>query len=419
MEKLIFVVAGSKRGLGGHHFSVRDIAETAHPYYKAEVVQVGAKHNPAFESLQSNFTFFKVCLHRPLSISRALKRFRKFAREPAIGFIAFDYFSLALIRLASCGLSNPCILCKPGGKNWPIRTKNIPAVLLFSRENFAYLRSKQPELAKRAVLIQGRVKGLSASNPAAHLELKPFRFSKKIICVARFAPEKKCIFDRSITFFERYYADAEDACLLLIGLPSHPEVVAYVQAQVKRSITSHKIFILTTAEYYQNASRFFSSAEFLVGNGRTVIEALSCGTPALVAIDSREYPVLLTRESVDALVYWNLSTRSILDGDTYDSSLKRTEHALSNQTMWESLSKDSLALFQSEFSILKCQQDILNCVEIARSNAKEIELELNDLRMFLVGLIGLNYPGLYSATLGALKKRYRSLRSQNSKKQFL
>jgi hypothetical protein len=389
---VIFVISGNSHGLGGHHYSVRDLAQTSECHYNSKVIQVGSKANPCFLELGSRFKFIKTTLHKPWSVINAINECKHFSDEKNTCFIAFDYYSLSIIRLAFRNKKQSIIFCKPGGPNWKFSLKQIPTVLLFSEENFDYYLQNQPEVANNSYLIKGRVKELNPTNLTDIDFFNNFLAKKKIFCVARFAPEKKVIFDRAIRFYEEYFKFSNNSHLFIIGLPSHSEVVNAVRERIKKSPLNKSISLCITPEYYQAASRIFGIADFLIGNGRTVIESMSLGIPSFVATESRELPILVTKESLCQLSPYNLSSRSIISDEVYENSLNYSKSAINDELFSTRLKLNTKKLFDLNYNINTSHGIIKNAIYNSFSKSKIITLEINDYRMLLVGLMQVNYP---------------------------
>lgn len=390
--EIIYIVGGSKRGLGGHQFSVRDLALSASSSNPASVIQIGAGTNPCFEALGARFTFLPLRFHNPATIFRAIGELRTISKRRQVCFVAFDYLSLAFVRIAIRGLKQAYILCKPGGSNWPVRTSDVPAFLLFSVENLDYFKAHQPEVAKRSFLIQGRVHRVAESGPVETEAFDEIPFKRKLLCVARFAPEKKIIFERAIALFEAHFPEDTEVCLCLLGLPSHESTVEAIRVRVAASPLKHRVFFLTEPRYYQGASRFFSLAYLLIGNGRTVMESLSLGVPSLVATVEREQPVLLTEQSQPQLSVANLSTRSIVSDDVFVASKAALKRMVSCDLKYREGIVATRALFDRVFNIEKSQSTIHQAAKAAEENATVVKLELNDWRMLLVGTFMVCHP---------------------------
>jgi len=265
-------------------------------------------------------------------------------------------------------------------------------MLLFSRENLNYFQEFQPEVAKKAFLIQGRVKTVEKTSVSDRALFDVPCCRRRIFCVARFSPEKMVIFERGILFFEKYFSEIDDAFLYIIGLPSHPEVTAAIEHLVQQSALSDRMKVLKTPQYYQNVSRFFELADYLVGNGRTVIEAMSLGVPSLVATEGRDEPVLITELSLSDLAVANLSSRSIVSDQVYDRVLGETDASIRDRESFLEIQVQSKNLFEKYYSIRESQKKIHEAIIAAQADKEVIKSEWNDLRMLSVGVLFISFP---------------------------
>lgn len=408
--EVCYVVSGSSRGLGGHQFSVRDLALASGGHYQSSVVQIGAMPNPCFEVLGKRFLFMPLIFHNPKTIFSALRHIKNISESKTICFIVFDFLSLSLVRLSLRGADQPYVLCKPGGANWPVRTKNVPALLVFSEENLDYFKVHDPELSRRAFLIHGRVKAVNRPTDIEQALINSIPFAGKVFCVARFAHEKLPIFIHSINLFEQYFSEKPDFVLCVIGLPSDGNVVEIVSARILNSPLRSRIRLLTSPDFYEKASRFFGCADYLIGNGRTVIEALSLGIPAFVAVDARPIPILVNAENIDNLSRQNLSLRNDVDESKYLANLDNINKVVNCKREYESSSQESRSIFIRFYDICVSQETILRCIKQAEKNKKVVKMELNDLRMLFVGLITVNYAKLSSVIIAPLKKIKETIR---------
>lgn len=389
--KYIFLSSSSKFRLGGHHYSIRDLVNTAPSTIECEVCQVGYGPNDDLAASVQNFKFFKTSFFSIFSIAKLICHLRKEYNKESV-FIPFDFLTLGLTRLALMNKINRVVYCKPGGNNFLIRNRQVFPLIFFSEENFNYIAKNQPEFLKVSFLIKGRVAKIPLASEDERQMLTSISSKRKVFCVSRIDEEKRIIFEKGLSLFDHFF-NKDEYDLFIIGQPRSDALLLDLNTMINKLDITNNVFILTDPDYYINVSRFFSECDFMISNGRTVIEALSLGKPCFVASLHTEYPILVTLNNIDFLSFYNLSQRSKPE----KGFINETDEFLANLSEESFVSKqtDSFQIFQQYYSAEKSHEVLRTCAENVMHNVEKIRLQLVDIRMVIVGLTTNTFPWIF------------------------
>jgi glycosyltransferase involved in cell wall biosynthesis len=332
------------------------------------VVSVGSSISPVIQKNPHFVSHFIVGGKLDfLQFKKAITHFLNTSTPDIIHF--FDSESLNLALIANSLTDYPVVLTKCGGPN-PIRRKwqQVDHLILFSKENFDWF-SRNPLYDKeRLHLIPNRV--------------SPIRISQRYPDYKK--DERKINFVRITRLGGAYEKTLLDTFTLIEKLQKNHPVHLYVIGRIQnphrfeelRLVAKNKKISVTfiTDERTSKASTFLYLADFVVGTGRSLMEAMSLGIPCLTPESNSTEPVLITRANFMDLFRTNFSERNKLPASSIQASQKTLKDALEDSSVYTSLSREMNSLFSEYFSIDKVHEAYGKIYESATINRRGFSL---------------------------------------------
>lgn len=364
--RLIWMCHSQRNGLGGHHFSVIDLATTVAPPHESVVVSIGPSTNPAFDALGLPHVFIENNVLLPQRIYSNFKRVRKLALEsPRTVLLPLDFQSLECARLACAGLDLPIIHVKPGGPNWEIPFRNLSALVAFSVENLEDLKRQSVVPEEYLKLIPQRVRGVEIDSDRRNEFRALFKTKRIILSIARIVRSKNSIFWGALQYYENLLHRGERASLCFLGIPLEEDFLQELKVAAAELVDKYvhaDIIFLTTPKYFRYASRWFCGCDLLIGNGRTVLEGLSAGIPCAIPVMNCSCPILIDSQSFPYFAEGNMSWRSKVPAEVIANAEWRLDQVIADSEAHQVASRFSRQIFESDYD---AKEGVRRYLEIA------------------------------------------------------
>jgi glycosyltransferase involved in cell wall biosynthesis len=344
--RVMFLITAQSTGLGGHLFSLRSLVGALGEHVDCSVVNVGTVPAEPLKSL--SVPCAEVLFDRPKILARlgALSRIvRRF--EPDV-LHAFDANSFFFARVVGWRFNKPVVHTKCGGAN-PVesyfpRAENL---VLFSVENQEFFAAHPKHREARIKLIPNRVDEVK-QNPTRIARVREGLVPGALLFlrIGRLAPAYEPAALQTIALVKRLYQDGIRASFVQIGVVHVRE-----SAERIRAALGEEDRLLTEPEYTRNASEMIDAADFVVGTGRSFMEAASRRRVLLAPLADGEHPALVTPGNWSALFRTNFSPRGEIPGFDIEQNYHAILEAARSPERRDELAAFSRGLFDEHFSI--------------------------------------------------------------------
>lgn len=309
--KILYTIFTTSHGNGGHFYSLVTTAKAMTAKADVTIINFGLKKSPVIES--SGIKSYNILLNSN-GIVRAYKKFKKIVKEedPNVlhSFCTLSYF---FVRTHAMFKPIKTILTKCGGPNpkryFPV-AKNL---ILYSKENFDYFKSKKKFRSSKLYLIPNRVLEQKSDNKRID-ELKDYlqlKENQKIFLrIGRIARHYESSIIQAINLVNELNQKESNYLLILIG-----SVQGQTLFDELRKIDNNALRIVSETRFTSNASELIGIADFVIGTGRSLMEAAAKGKVLLTPNKNSKYPVLINEKNFKPLFDNNFSPRGFVSVD--------------------------------------------------------------------------------------------------------
>ena len=298
--KIVYLITASSEGKGGHYYSLRETAKIFNKHEDVMILSIGVNKSPVLESFNDRYIHisYRNIFHTTFE---ALKTIR--ALNPDI-IHAFDINSFHYARLASLMYKIPTIITLCGGKNPKYFPFHYNAIM-YSLENVNFLKSKKKFKNTKFSLIPNRV-SLIQQDYGAIIKIKNnISIEHKIFLrIARFSELHKDSILQSMRLVKLLSDQGFKVHLLVIGYIYDKEVYNELLSYKPINVT-----FLTDDEFTVNASRLINVADYVIGSGRSFMEAALLGKIMLAPTANTSIPIIVNNDNIKKLFKLNFSNR--------------------------------------------------------------------------------------------------------------
>lgn len=348
--RVLYVITAGNRGIGGHLYSLRDLATALSPHVDTGIVAIGRGPSPVFAGLSCPVHYVHpedLWRLRPLwALFRLMRQWR-----PEVVH-AFDTVAYGFARIAASLSGVGLLLTQCGGPNpkgiYPRSYfPKAEHLVLFSRENAEFIASRSRFHQTRFHVIPNRVFDV-APNQAA------------IASIRRRLQSNCCVVLRIGRISEFHLAAALQTIRLVRelnadGVLSKAVFVGTVQDEtVKSSLMAAGegcALVVTDESIVTYAASVLDVGDLVVGTGSNLMEAAARRRVLLAPLACNPLPALVTEENWRQLAQTNFSARGRLDPFDADSNYRSILSAARDFSEREKLGQFARALFEREFSI--------------------------------------------------------------------
>lgn len=309
--KILYVTeVGDAAGIGGHVYSIQALIRALAPTIECGTVVFGGAPCPALEALPRRP--HQIPFQRNRLRLREWARFREIVRAEKPDVIhAFEPTTCAFARRAAARFGCGLVYTKCGGPN-PSRRfpwsyfPRVPRLIVFSRENEEYFRSRRDFRRTQIWRIPNRV-GEVEPDPGKVAALR-----------ARLDPARPVIL--RVGRISSHYEKTAEACIRLVrrlaedGIPAQMVFLGAVhdagaEKRIRDALGGHGA-VLSDPEWVGQASALLDAGDLIVGTGRGLMEAAARRRVLLAPTRSGQLPALVNERNWPALFDSNFSERS-------------------------------------------------------------------------------------------------------------
>lgn len=369
--KIAYFISSWGHGRGGHFYSLRTIRD-AMPV-DSLVVNIGSLASPVFEGL-SNVRFFDVS---SCYISRIREASRHLKEESVTHLHSFDVDSyyFASILSALCGL--PVIHTKPGG---PAPRRYYPFVnylSVFSGEDYEYFGQRHFSGLRKLELIPNRLSSF-IYDEAMISKIRQMAAGRKVLLrIARISHfHKKSIF-QTLALASELQAKGIRIIPIIIGAIQDPDVHRVLVLEVEKVGG----LLLTEDVYTINAKRLLPCADYVVGTGRSFMEAAFARAVLLSPTENGSFPILVDEHNYDDFKFSNFSGRGISVVD--NGVIQSISSMVSDSSCREGYLRFVDRICAEDFEVGGGREQYLNLYKCASRQIRIVTLGANLLFRFL------------------------------------
>jgi len=376
-KNIMFFISTVGHGLGGHFYSLRDIANSLSNHCKVCIVNIGKKKSPVLENLSYEVYFIPFCGTNFLYAYKELKKVYK-SFNPDI-LHAFDTEVFFFTRILSLLTRKPAILTKCGGPN---PKKFFPAaknLILFSKENYDYFQHKKN---LNLALIPNRIIEPAVDNERINLLKSKYNLDNKfvILRIGRVTKHYQKTIEQTINLVHHLIKAGFTVCFIHIGKIQDTNLLKDLMNLCYKLELSDSVFFEYDDIFIKNASELIGLGDFIVGTGRGFMEASAAGKWILVPNDNTTFPLLVTQDNFDIAFKFNFSPRIVCNISPTEN-LKSIEKIITNNIKQCDFARQ---WFDSYFNINNAIEKYLNYYSMAIYDKK---IHLSNLILHFIKLI--------------------------------
>ncbi|AKB53769.1 hypothetical protein A9239_00275 [Methanosarcina sp. A14] len=313
-------------GRGGHYYSLRTTAEEISKKLDCAIVVIGKRESPVIN--QSKVKVYNL-IYEKISVIKVMKDLKNIIDIECPQVIhSFDEDTFFFGSLISNISKKPYIHTKCGGPNSRIAFPKVNNLILFSQEDVRFYQSSRRFKKTNLFFIPNRIREI----PSDFSRIKNIKLSadcnesKVFLIISRLEEYKKNDILQAIDLVKKLNYDGIKTKLIIIGALQDVNV----GKEIKKNMDNN-IYLFTDDEYTINASQLIDVADFVIGGGRSFMEAALKGKIMLCPLKNSNYPLLITEENFQSAFDQNFSSRLTIDNFDPDDNYKQIFQALVNE----------------------------------------------------------------------------------------
>lgn len=310
-------------GRGGHYYSLRTTAEEISKKLDCTIVVIGKRESPVIN--QSKVKVYNL-IYKKISVIKAMKDLKNIIDIECPQVIhSFDEDTFFFGSLISNIFKKPYIHTKCGGPNPRIAFPKVNNLILFSQENVRFYQSSKRFKKTNLFYIPNRIKEI----PPDLSRIKNIKLSadcnksKVFLIISRLEESKKNDILQAINLVKKINSDGIKTKLIIIGALQDADVGKEISENI-----DNNIYLFTDDKYAINASQLIDVADFVIGGGRSFMEAALKGKIMLCPLKNSNHPLLITEKNIQNAFDQNFSSRLIIDNFDPDDNYKQIIQAL-------------------------------------------------------------------------------------------
>lgn len=309
-KRFLFVISGSFiNQVGGHLLSAISIANFLGKHSNETGILVHS--SDLLDYKDASIIVYNMLYNNCISghLRRSLDVYNVLRNNPYEAIVAMDSHAVRDSVFAAIALALPLVQVRAGGPVGCLPPLQLPGQIVFSRELLENLQSVHNVSNDNIIYSPGRIDFDCLLNSAKSLnDVHSMHFDSdahRILAISRLSLLKA---DSILNLFKQVEEAAKYHPLQLrvVG-DGEAKSMLMKQAQMVTNVTSGKAQIEFLGSFRVSPSDL-TQADLVVGQGRTVLEAIASGVPAAVC-GNNAYLGLLTSDNFDDISYTNLSSR--------------------------------------------------------------------------------------------------------------
>jgi hypothetical protein len=345
MNILFLISNDGNQGVGGHFNSLNQISREIGTKHNVSIITFGLTSGPIIGEnpyFDSNIIVRKG-LKGLLEINKKISRFKKKFKPEIIH--CFDTQSLNRILLVPSLYNLPIVMNKCGGGN-PLKSnyQHADAIVVFSLENQEWFLSNKNYCARDIFLIPNRVQELKLISEEKRVEKKSQEKTTFLRISRLGGAYDKTLLD-TFNLIEKLTKEFDVELYVVGKIENQTKFSRLVKIGEEKNITIHYI----NDERVAKASDFLYLADFVIGTGRSFMEAISLGIPTLAPASNSNIPVLVNKSNFADFFEFNFSERSIIKKEVIDANYNIVKTHLLDYEVYNNSKNELKKLFLDFF----------------------------------------------------------------------
>jgi glycosyltransferase involved in cell wall biosynthesis len=361
MKLLLFISSEGGKAAGGHFNSLHQVSQEMAKTCEVKIIMLGKVLSPVLKD-NPHLEEHIVLGHSLSDIFKLNSRLKQLFQSFKPDIIhCFDTNSLNRCLLSSVTSGIPLVMNKCGGRN-PLKDnyQHADATVLFSKENQQWYYDSKYYDDHSIFLIPNRVRELTIlpenlQKEKAHPEKTTF------VRVSRLGGAYEMTLLQTFNLLEKLSKNIQVE-LFVIGRITNEERFQKLMANGEK-----KNFDISyiTDERAAKGSDFLYLADFVIGTGRSFMEATSLGIPSLTPAQNAEIPILVNATNVEQFLATNFSERNIAEDGDEKKTLATILKLVTDESMYAKQQKETKVFFEEYFGTSKINQKYMEVYDFA------------------------------------------------------
>lgn len=345
MNILFLISNDGGNGVGGHYNSLNQVSSEMAKEHNVKILTLGSSTSPV---VAGNPLFEK-----HIKISKGAKGLSGFNAELKAmkkTFIpdvihCFDTNSLNRVLTLSALKKVPIVLNKCGGRN-PLKSnyQHADAIVVFSTENQDWFLKNSRYNNDDIFLIPNRVRKLELLDENLRQETKnPDKIT--FVRISRLGGAYEHTLLSTYNLIEEL-AKTYPVELIVIGRIQNEARFANLKKEAEDRNLPVKFI---TDERAAKGSDFLYLADFVVGTGRSFMEATSLGIPSLAPASNANHPILINTDNFQDFFKNNFSERNVASEKSLNENLSNIKALIENKDKYAKGQEEILTIFNDYF----------------------------------------------------------------------
>ena len=361
MKILFLISSGKGKATGGHYYSLHQVSLEMAKSCDVQIVMLGHTLSPVLKD-NPHLIEHIISGHSLIDIIHLNKRFKAIFKKFQPDIIhCFDTNSLNRCLLCPATGRIPLILNKCGGPN-PLRNnyQHADVTVVFSKENEQWYLNNKHYDNNSIFLIPNRVRALDLL-PEKLREEKANPDKITFVRISRLGGAYEMTLLQTFNLIEKLNENIPIELFVIGTITDQIKFNNLVKEGERKKITVHYI----TDRRAARGSSFLYLADFVVGTGRSFMEATSLGIPTLTPAKNTNIPVLVSSTNVEHFLSTNFSERNLAkDGDEVNT-LETVKKLISDDLVYQKFQKETKLFFKELFGTGKINQKYSSVYEYA------------------------------------------------------
>ena len=352
MKVLFFISAYGGTASGGHFNSLNQVSLEMANTCEVKIIMLGKLMSPVIKDNPYLERHLKLGhgIKDVFRLNTSLRNFFETFKPDVIH--CFDTRSLNLILLTSSTKGIPVVMNKCGGPN-PDRKnyQHSDATVVFSFENLNwYLESKYYD-NESIFCIPNRVRQLNL--PAENVDIEKADSDKiTFLRVSRLGGVYEMTLLQTFKLLDKLkeFLNVE---LIVVGRVQNEDRFSFLKSEAEKMDFNVRFI---TDERASKGADFLNLADFVIGTGRSFMEATSLGIPTLTPAKNTSIPILVTAENVDNFLRTNFSERNIASDHDEKNTIEDIIKLTSSEIHYSKFQTITRGLFKEYFGTEKINE---------------------------------------------------------------
>lgn len=343
---ILYIIYNGGTGVGGHHHSLYNVVDIMSRTKNVFIFSIGnsvpklvSKHPAYIKNL--HFGSFS-------DLSKTNKYIYQFTVEKNIDIIhCFDGNSFNIIYPLLRRIKIPVVLSKCGGPNSKNKIWQIPdSIVLQSQENYNWFESNIYYTGCNKYLIPNRLVHFTPNKKIAGDEVKSNNIT--FVRINRIGERYKKTMIQSINLMNSINPMYKVE-LIIIGVIEDIEVFE----EIKKYAVSQNIVIkfITDQKRVYDAKNFLYLADYVIGTGRSLMEAMSLSIPVFTPVSGSKLPVFVSTSNFENLLMTNFSERNTISEHEQNHAYNEFLRTLESPDYYNSKKEEIRTLYKKYLDI--------------------------------------------------------------------